>query len=166
MQWWCNEIKFNWSNQMIRSSDLLIFFEKTNLSDRSRFAISSTHLIISSYHSTASSIFQQLLEIDDTLSRVRRNSLWSWKKFLETNNSNRYKDDDTRDDNMQADEKSKRFEHSTTIKKEEIQQLFSSHFSTTRTTILRLRYYSTNISHLLIRRLINFYTTRVCRERT
>jgi hypothetical protein len=60
MQWWCNEIKFNWSNQMIRSFDLLIFLEKINLSSRSWFATSSTHLIISTYHSTASPIFQHL----------------------------------------------------------------------------------------------------------
>jgi hypothetical protein len=44
---------------MIRSFDLLIFLEKINLSGRPRFAISSTHLIISTYYSTASSIFQQ-----------------------------------------------------------------------------------------------------------
>jgi hypothetical protein len=35
---------------MIRLSDLLIFFNKTNLSSRSRFAISSIHLIILTYH--------------------------------------------------------------------------------------------------------------------
>jgi hypothetical protein len=45
-------MKFSWSNQMIKSSDLLIFLEKTNSSSRSRFATSSTQLII-----TASSIY-------------------------------------------------------------------------------------------------------------
>jgi hypothetical protein len=40
---------------MIKSSDLLIFLEKTNPSGRSRFAFSSTHLIISTYHDIASS---------------------------------------------------------------------------------------------------------------
>jgi hypothetical protein len=45
---------------MIKSSDLLVFFKKINLSGRSRFAILSTHLIISTYHDTASpTIFQQ-----------------------------------------------------------------------------------------------------------
>jgi hypothetical protein len=63
MQWWCNKIKFNWSNQIIRSSDLLIFLEKINLSNNSRFAISSIHLINSTYHSIASSIFQHILSV-------------------------------------------------------------------------------------------------------
>jgi hypothetical protein len=48
---------------MIKSSDLLIFLEKTSFSNRSRFAISSTHLIISTYHSIASFIFQHTLSI-------------------------------------------------------------------------------------------------------
>ncbi len=42
---------------MIKSSDLLIFLEKTNFSSRSRFVISSTHLIISTYHNIASFIY-------------------------------------------------------------------------------------------------------------
>jgi hypothetical protein len=50
---------------MIKSSDLLIFLEKTNLSSRFRFVISSTHLIISIYHSTVHlSIFQQIIHVD------------------------------------------------------------------------------------------------------
>jgi hypothetical protein len=53
-----------------------------------------------------------LFDVDDTSSRVRRDFLWSWKKSLEANDLNRCRDDDTRDDNTQADEKSKRFEHS------------------------------------------------------
>jgi hypothetical protein len=49
---------------MIKSSDLLIFFEKTNFSSRSRFAISSIHLIISTYHDIASFIiFQHIFSI-------------------------------------------------------------------------------------------------------
>ncbi len=47
---------------MIKSSDLLIFLEKTNLSGRSRSAISPTHLTISTYHDTASpTTFQHIV---------------------------------------------------------------------------------------------------------
>jgi hypothetical protein len=73
MQWWCNEIKFHWSNQMIESSDLLIFLEKINLSNRSRFAISSIHLIISTYHSIAPFIYLSTY----SLSLSSRRSDWS-----------------------------------------------------------------------------------------
>jgi hypothetical protein len=45
--------QIRWSNHLI----FLIFFEKINLSSRSRFAISSIHLIISTYHSIASSFY-------------------------------------------------------------------------------------------------------------
>jgi hypothetical protein len=45
--------QIRWSNHLI----FLIFFEKTNFSSRSRFAISSTHLIISIYHNIASSFY-------------------------------------------------------------------------------------------------------------
>jgi hypothetical protein len=54
----------SWSNRscmknwmMIKSSDLLVFSEKTNSSGRSRSAISSTHLTTSTYHSTASPFY-------------------------------------------------------------------------------------------------------------
>jgi hypothetical protein len=45
--------QIRWSNHLI----FLVFLEKINSSGRSRFAISSTHLIISTYHSTASSFY-------------------------------------------------------------------------------------------------------------
>ncbi len=54
------------------------------------------------------------------------------------------------------------------IEKEEIQQLLSRLFSTTRTTIIirSLRYYSSNFNHLLIRRSVSFHTIRIRREKT
>jgi hypothetical protein len=45
--------QIRWSNHLI----FLVFFEKTNLSGRSRSAISSTHLTTSTYHSTASPFY-------------------------------------------------------------------------------------------------------------
>jgi hypothetical protein len=58
---------------MIKSSDLLIFFEKINLSNRSRFAILSIHLIISTYHNIASSFYLSTY----SLSLASRCSDWS-----------------------------------------------------------------------------------------
>jgi hypothetical protein len=55
---------------MIISSDLLIFFEKTNLSSRSRFAISSIHFTISTYHSIASSFYLSTKRYHEFLRRV------------------------------------------------------------------------------------------------
>jgi hypothetical protein len=55
MMWW-NEIQL--TNQMIRSSDLLIFFKKTNVSNRFsiRYFINSFHHL-NFYHCIASSIY-------------------------------------------------------------------------------------------------------------
>jgi homospermidine synthase len=54
------------------------------------------------------------------------------------------------------------------IEKEEIHHLLSRLFSTTRTTIIicNLQYYSLNLNHLLIRRLVSFHTIRIRREKT
>jgi hypothetical protein len=52
--------QIRWSNYLIKK----IFSRKKNSSTRSRFAISSTHLIISNYHDIASSIiFQHIFSV-------------------------------------------------------------------------------------------------------
>jgi hypothetical protein len=48
---------------MIKSFNLLIFFEKINFSIRSRFVISSIHFIILIYHNIASFLFQHILSV-------------------------------------------------------------------------------------------------------
>ncbi len=50
---------------MIKSFDFLIFFEKINFSNRSRFVILSTYLIISTYYSIASSFYLSTSLFDD-----------------------------------------------------------------------------------------------------
>jgi hypothetical protein len=130
---------------MIKSSDLLVFFEKTNPSDRSRSAFSSTHLTISTYHSTASPSYLPT-------------------KSFEANDLNRYKNDDTRDDNTHTDEKSKRFknEQSAIDKKEEYSTIVIIAFLENSNDD-RIRDLSE--LHLFIARLcVCYHTARICRK--
>jgi hypothetical protein len=75
--------QIRWSNHLI----FLIFFEKINLSGRSRSAISSTHLTTSTYHSTAPpSYLSTEFNKSEYLSLVILNLLqiWQFRIYLST----------------------------------------------------------------------------------
>ncbi len=103
---------------------------------------------------------------NDISSRVRRDFFWSWKKSFKTNDSDRYKDDDTRDDNTHTNEKSKRFKNEQSIidkKKEYSITVIIAFFENSNDDRIR----DFNELHLFIFRLcVCYHTARVCRKET